>query len=73
MAKKPSREIPTSLTFIMNDLSRKDMRVGQMFSNLFYFIRSKGKDPFYVENEEMVGLFLESLADSGYNPFRPGQ
>jgi len=70
---KTNREIPNALMLIMNDLSRRDMRIGQMFDNLFCYIRSKGTDPFYVENDKLVEWFLEYLNESGINPFRPDE
>lgn len=30
-----------------------DMRFGQLIESLFLFIKSEGKDPFYVEEKEM--------------------
>jgi len=69
MADKPNREIPKALLMIMTNLSRRDMRVGQMFSNLFDLIRSQGKNPFYVENDELLKLFFEYINRSGMNPF----
>ena len=68
-----SRNIPNVLLSIMHHLSEKDMRIGQMFDNVFCYIRSKGKDPFYVENGELISFFLEYLNESGINPFRPDE
>lgn len=31
-----------------------DLRVGQLFDNLFAKIREDGKDPFYIENDELA-------------------
>ena len=35
---------------VMYKLSRKDLRIGQMMYIVFDRLKSKGTDPFYVEN-----------------------
>lgn len=66
---KSSREIPVAITQIMDMLARRNMRVGQMFENLFDYMRSMGTDPFYVENDKLVKWFYDYLHSVGINPF----
>ena len=69
MANKPSRSIPHSLVQVMDILAAHDLRVGQMYDNVFSQIRSDGKDPFYVENDELEKYFWDYLTQNGINPF----
>jgi hypothetical protein len=55
--KKLDRTIPTDFIEKMNELAKKDLRIGQMFEIIFAIIKSEGKDPFYVENAEMLIYF----------------
>lgn len=36
-----------------------DLRFGQLVESLFLYIRSKGKDPFYLEEAEMQNYIKE--------------
>lgn len=40
---------------------RPDVRFCQLIDNIFYFIRAKGIDPFYVEDEEFMKLASEAI------------
>ena len=69
MAEKPSRAIPHSFVQVMDILANHDVRVGQMYDNVFSQIRSEGKDPFYIENGELEKYFWDYLTKMGINPF----
>ena len=69
MANKLSRAIPHSLVQVMDILAAHDLRVGQMYDNVFIQIRSDGKDPFYIENNELEKYFWDYLTKMGINPF----
>lgn len=58
--KKLDRTIPTDFIEKMNELAKKDLRIGQMFEIIFNIIKSEGKDPFYVENDEML-IYIKNL------------
>ena len=68
--KTPSRKVPQSFYQLLEFFAREDNRIGQMMSNLFDFIKSKGKDPFYMENHQLMTMWLqyihETYGDSYY-------
>lgn len=43
-----------------------DLRFGQLVENVFAKIRDKGKDPFYFEEDEMLGYFRKYFKENGY-------
>jgi hypothetical protein len=69
MANKPNREISKSFHQAMDLLAKKDIRLGQMFDNVFAMVRAKGKDPFYIENDELEKFFWKEMMNAGINPF----
>jgi len=44
-----------------------DLRFGQLVSNVFADLQSKGKDPFYPEDDEMIAVIEESVYGSKYH------
>lgn len=44
-----------------------DLRFGQLVENVFAEIRDKDKDPFYFEEDEMLGYFRKYFKENGYN------
>jgi hypothetical protein len=69
MANKLNRTIPHSFVQVMDTLAAHDLRIGQMYDNIFAQIRSDGKDPFYIENDELEKYFWDYLTKMGINPF----
>ncbi len=51
------RSIPEDLIKHMHTLADQDLRIGQMFERVFWMMRRDHKDPFYLENSEIVSYF----------------
>ena len=56
------RSIPEDLIKHMDTLADQDLRVGQMFERVFQMIKRDHKDPFYVENSEIVNYFETAIS-----------
>ena len=64
----PDRKIDPRVYEIMELLASKDLRIGQMFDNIFATIRDRHSlDPFYMENEQFLACMDEylSMANNG--------
>ena len=44
-----------------------DWRFGQLVENVFAEMRDKDKDPFYFEEDEMLGYFRKHFKENDYN------
>jgi len=58
---KTNRAIDPAIFQSMKLIAKKDLRVGQMFDNVFAQIREDGRDPFYIENDIMLIYLLDYL------------
>ena len=59
--KKLNRKINPSLFSKMHTMASKDLRLGQMMCCVFTRIKQDGKDPFYIENDEMEKYFNKAF------------
>lgn len=57
---KQDRSIPTELLTHMETLAGLDQRVGQVFENIRSMIKCDGKNPFFIENDEMAQYFRKA-------------
>ena len=57
ISKINNRNIPDRFFELMQTLAKKDLRIGQMFDNVFKKIEYDGKDPYYLENDELLTYF----------------
>lgn len=64
-----NRQIPFTFIKVMTILASNDLRVGQMFDNIFAEIRNDGKDPFYIENKDLEDYFWKYMSDHNIKPF----
>ena len=54
---KLDRTIQPSLAIKIKEMANKDLRLGQMMYCVFEKIKHDGKDPFYIENDELEWYF----------------
>lgn len=55
------RKVSRSFHQILDLLAEKDLRIGQVFDNIFAHIREEGSDPFYIENDYLENYLWEYL------------
>jgi len=60
-------DIVTAFCEMLKKNSRNGLRIGQMISALFDKVAATGKDPFFVSDEELLGLMRAYT--NGEGPF----